>query len=94
MNQNAGQADALLHPSAECPDQGSFFFRETHQFQDIPDSVFAFFGRNAVAGAEKVKVLGDFHVLVDTKKIRHVADEVSDSIGLLNDRMPQDVSRS
>ena len=69
------------------------FFQETHQFQDIPDGVFAFIGRNAVAGTEKIKI-SVTSMSCRHQKNQHVADEVSDSIRLLNDGMPQDVSCS
>ncbi|MFT5300580.1 MAG: hypothetical protein ACI814_001359, partial [Mariniblastus sp.] len=42
---------------------------------------------DAVGGGKKLKVFDDFHIIVDAKKVRHVADQPPDFLGLTVDRM-------
>src|SRR4051794_41006181 len=85
MDQDASEAEPLLHPAAESANQSAFFLSQADQFENIVDCFFALSGRNFVTGAEEVEILGDFHVFVDAKKIGHIADDMADGVGVAND---------
>src|SRR5439155_14718440 len=85
MNQDASQAEPLLHAAAESADESAFFFAEANEFEDVIDCFLALRRRNFVTGAEEVEVLGDLHVFIDAKKIGHVANDVAHRVGIAND---------
>src|ERR1041384_8100315 len=68
MDENAGQAEALLHAAAEGADERPAFFGQADEFQNVIDGFLALRGGDFVAGAEKIEVLGSFHVLIDPKE--------------------------
>lgn len=85
VDEDAGEAESLLHAAAEGADEGSLFVGESDKFEHVFDGVFALFGGDFVASAEEVEVFGDFHVFVDAKEVGHVADEVADGVGVAGD---------
>ena len=91
VNQDAGQAQPLLHAPAQCPDDRPAFFGQADQFQHIAHGFFALRGRDFVAGAEEIQVFGHFHVLVNAEEIRHVTDDVPDGVGFAHDVLAEDV---
>jgi hypothetical protein len=82
VDQNARKAESLLHAAAERADERAPLFGQSDEFQHVRDRLFALGRRDPVAGAEKVEVLGDLHVLVDAEEIRHVADDMADGVGV------------
>lgn len=85
VNEDAGEAESLLHAAAKGADEGALFVRQSDEFEHVFDGVFALFGGDFVAGAEEVEVFGNFHVFVDAEEVGHVADEVTDGIGVAGD---------
>ena len=85
VDEDAGEAEPLLHAAAKGADEGSLFVRQSDEFEHVFDGAFALFGGDFVAGAKEVEVFGDFHVFVDAKEVGHVADEVADGVGVAGD---------
>src|SRR5436190_1111230 len=72
VNEDAGEAEALLHAAAERPDDRAFLFREADKFQHVVYRALALRGGDLVARAEEVEILGYFHVFVHPEKVGHV----------------------
>lgn len=90
VDEDAGESESLLHAAAEGADEGALFVRQSDEFEHVFDGVFALFGGDFVAGAEEVEVFGDFHVFVNAKEVGHVADEVTDGVGVASDVVAED----
>ena len=66
------------------------FSRQAHQFQHVVHRFFPLRGRDFVARAEEIQVLGHLHVLIDAEKIGHVADDMAHGVGLAHHVVAED----
>ena len=77
-----------------CPDGGSvhLFGQEVSQMPER--DLFALRTRYLVTRSEEIQIFCYFHVFVHAKKVRHVPNHMTHSIGLTDYIMPQDLSPS
>ena len=85
VNEDAGEAEALLHPAAQGADQGAFLFGEADEFKDVVYGFFALGGGNLVTRTEEIQVLRHFHVFIHAEEIRHVTDDVTHRVRVRDD---------
>jgi hypothetical protein len=90
VDQRAGQSQALLHSARERVNEGPLLATEINQVEKLLYESLSIPEGNPVGGRKKVEVLEDRHVAVDAETVWHVANNATNLLLFLPDRMPGD----
>ncbi len=78
VQQNAGQAQPLLHAPRQVVDQRVDLVRQIGEGQHVVDEPVAVFFRQVIGGGEEMQILADREVFVEAEVIGHIADLAAD----------------
>ena len=82
MDEDSGQAQALLHTAAEVSGQVVALLGEADQLEDFLNFFGPMRALHLIAGAKEIEILDDEHILVDAESIGHIADQAANLIAL------------
>ena len=91
MQQDAGQTEPLGHAAREAGNQLVAFVAKVDEFENFVADSTAIRAFDAVGSGKEFEVLDDFHIVVDAKKVGHVADDAADFFRLGVDRIAANV---
>lgn len=94
MDEDSGQAQALLHTAAEMRSQVVAFLGKADQLENFLDFFSPIRALHLVTGAEEIEILDDEHIFVDAESIGHIADQAANLIALAMDIIAVNTGRA